>query len=92
MDFMCRDIQEKKVICEDLTVGKVKGVLIDSEQWKATHLEVQLTRDAAELVLGIRKGGIKNLLAVSAVETVDKTVNLKVSKGQLNIYLKAPKL
>lgn len=87
-----RQVLDKKVICEDMTVGEVKDVVIDLEQWKITHLEVELTKDAAERVLGARKRGIRNLLTVSAIDNVGKTVGLKVKKGQLKIYLKAPKL
>ena len=92
MSIKSRDIRWKKVICENLTVGEVKEVIIDPSTWKITHLEVELTKDAAELALGIRKGGIRNLLAVSAVGKTNKTVKLKVKKGQLQIYLKPPKL
>lgn len=81
----------KMIVCEDLEVGKVKELVIDSEQWKVTHLEIELTKEAAEIVLGIRKGGIRNLLAVSAIDGVEQTINLKVSKGQLRIYLIPPK-
>jgi sporulation protein YlmC with PRC-barrel domain len=92
MSIKSRDIRWKKVICENLTVGEVKEIIIDPSTWKVTHLEVELTKDAAELALGIRKGGIRNLLAVSAVGKTNKTVKLKVKKGQLQIYLKPPKL
>ncbi len=92
MDLKSGQILEKRIICEDLEVGKVKDFLIDSEQWKITHLEVELTKEAAEIVLGVRKGGIRNLLAVSAIGEVDREINLKVTKGQLRIYLIPPKL
>jgi sporulation protein YlmC with PRC-barrel domain len=92
MSIKSRDIRWKKVICENLTVGEVKEVIIDPSTWKVTHFEVELTKDAAELALGIRKGGIRNLLAVSAVGKTNKTIKLKVKKGQLQIYLKPPKL
>jgi sporulation protein YlmC with PRC-barrel domain len=92
MSIKSRDIRWKKVICENLTVGEVKEIIIDPSTWKVTHLEVELSKDAAELALGIRKGGIRNLLAVSAVGQTNKTVKLKVKKGQLQIYLKPPKL
>ena len=92
MSIKSRDIRWKKVVCEDLTVGEVKEIIIDPATWKVTHLEVELSKDAAELALGIRKGGIRNLLAVSAVGKTNKTVKLKVKKGQLQIYLKPPKL
>ena len=87
-----KDIRWKKVTCEDLTVGEVKEVIIDTSTWQVTHLEVDLTSDAAELALGTKKGGIRNFLAVSAIEKVNKTIKLKVKKGQLHIYLKPPKL
>jgi len=82
----------KRIVCEDLDVGKVREFIFNSDQWAITHLEVELTKDAAELVLGVRKGGIRNLLAVSAIGEVGQTINLKVSKGQLRIYLLPPKL
>jgi sporulation protein YlmC with PRC-barrel domain len=87
-----RDIRWKKVICEDLTVGEVKEVIIDPSTWKVTHLEVDLSKEAAELALGTRKGGIRNFLAVSAIGGTNKTIKLKVKKGQLQIYLKPPRL
>lgn len=92
MDLKIGQILERRIVCEHLEVGKVKDFIIDSEQWKITHLEVELTKEAAEIVLGVRKGGIRNLLAVSAIDGVDREINLKVTKGQLRIYLIPPKL
>jgi len=92
MDMKSEELLGKKIVCEDLNVGKVKEFIFDSDQWTITHLEVELTKDAAEMVLGARKGGIRNLLAVSAINGVDQTINLKVTKGQLRIYLIPPKL
>ena len=87
MSIKSRDIRWKKVICEDLTVGEVKEVIIDSSTWKVTHLEVDLSKDAAELALGIRKGGIRNFLAVSAIEKTNKAVKLKVKAQHLPLKL-----
>jgi sporulation protein YlmC with PRC-barrel domain len=92
MSIKSKDIRWKKVICEDLTVGEVKELIIDPSTWKVTHLEVDLSKEAAELALGTKKGGIRNFLAVSAIEKTNQTVKLKVKKGQLQIYLKPPKL
>jgi sporulation protein YlmC with PRC-barrel domain len=92
MSIKSRDLRWKKVICEDLTVGEVKEVIIDPSNWKVTHLEVDLSKEAAELALGTKKGGIRNFLAVSAVGKTNKIIKLKVKKGQLQIYLKPPKL
>jgi hypothetical protein len=92
MEIKGGKLLEKKIVCEDLTVGKVKEFIVDPEEWKITHLEVELTKDAAEMFLGVRKSGIRNLLAISAINEVDDKINLKVSKGQLRIYLIPPKL
>jgi sporulation protein YlmC with PRC-barrel domain len=92
MSVKYKDLRWKRVICEDLTVGEVKEVIIDTSTWKITHLEVELTSEAADLALGIKKGGIRNFLAVSAIGKTDKTIKLKVKKGQLHIYLKPSKL
>ncbi len=92
MDIKSEQVLGKKIVCENLEIGKSKEVIIDSTQWKVTHLEVELTKEAAETVLGVRKGGIRNLLAVSAIDGIDQTINLKVSKGQLRIYLTPTKL
>lgn len=91
MSLNYKDIRWKKVVSEDLTVGEVKEVIIDPSTWKITHLELELTKEAAELALGVRKSGIRNLLAVSAIGKTGKTIKLKAKKGQLHIYLKAPK-
>jgi len=92
MSIKSRDLRWKKVVCEDLTVGEVKEIIIDPSNWKVSHLEVNLSKEAAELALGTRKGGIRNFLAVSAIGKVNKTIKLKVKKGQLQIYLKPPRL
>jgi len=92
MSIKSKDVRWKKVICEDLTVGEVKELIIDLSTWKVTHLEVDLSKEAAELALGTKKGGIRNFLAVSAIGNTNKTIKLKVKKGQLQIYLKPPKL
>jgi sporulation protein YlmC with PRC-barrel domain len=91
MTLKYKDVRWKKVICEKMTVGEVKEVVIDPSNWKITHLELTLTKEAAELALGIAKGGIRNMLATSAIGSVGKDIKLKVKKGQLHIYLKAPK-
>ena len=88
---MIRELLGKRVVCGDLVVGTVTEVMLDQKKWKITHLDVELTKDATELFLGFRKGGVHNLLAVSAIGNVGKTIDLKVKKGQLKyIYLKAP--
>jgi sporulation protein YlmC with PRC-barrel domain len=88
-----KDFLDKNVFAEDEKIGKVKELGIDPEDWKVTHLEIELTKDIAESVLGAKKGGIRNMLAVSALEKgvahwTDNGLNLKVSKTQLHMYLR----
>jgi sporulation protein YlmC with PRC-barrel domain len=88
-----KDFLDKDVFAEDEKIGKVKELGIDPEEWKVTHLEIELTKDIAESVLGAKKGGVRNMLAISALEKgvarwTDKGLNLKVSKAQLHMYLR----
>ena len=88
-----KEFMGKDVFAGDEKIGKVKEIGIDPESWKVTHLEVELTKDVAESVLGAKKGGVRNMLAVSALEKgvarwTDKGLNMKVSKAQLHMYLK----
>jgi len=94
MRMKSKEFMDKGVYAEDLKIGKVKEIEIDPEDWKVTHLEIELTKDIAESVLGAKKGGVRNMLAISALKKgvtrwTDKGLNLKVSKGQLHMYLRA---
>jgi sporulation protein YlmC with PRC-barrel domain len=93
MRMKSKEFMDKDVFAGDEKIGKVKELGIDPESWKVTHLEVELTKDVAESVLGAKKGGVRNMLATSALEKgvarwTDKGLNLKVSKAQLHMYLK----
>jgi hypothetical protein len=88
------EIIDKKVYAEDYLVGKVKDIYID-EEWKVTHLEVVLPKEAAKELLGA-KTALRNSLAISALGKwpdccTNDQIKLGVSKGQLNIYLRPPK-
>ena len=92
------ELIDREVYIEDFKVGRVRSVLVDGEKWKITHLEVELTKDAAEEVLGVKSSfrNVRNVLAISALGPASKCctsrgrINLKVSKGQLRIYLRPP--
>jgi len=90
-----KDLIDKEVYVEGFKVGKVKNVLIDGEKWKITHLEIELTKDAAKELLGA-KSSFRNVLAISALGPASKCctsigrIDLQVSKGQLRIYLRPP--
>jgi sporulation protein YlmC with PRC-barrel domain len=83
----------KDVFALDEKIGKIKEMEVDANEWKVTHLEVQLDKDVSESVLGAKKGGVRNMLAVSSLEKgvarwTDKGLQLKVSKDQLHMYLR----
>ena len=86
------DILNMDLLVNDIKIGKVKGVIIDPEEWKLTHLDVELKKDAAEEILG-SKAKVRNRLAISALQKgkgccTEKGVSIKVSMKQLNIYLR----
>jgi sporulation protein YlmC with PRC-barrel domain len=85
----------KEVYCEGLRVGKITNILVDGEEWKITHFEIELRKEAAFEILGV-KSAFKNVLAISAVGpaskaiTKDSGLDLQVARGQLRIYLRPP--
>ncbi len=89
------ELIDKEVYVEAFKVGKVKDVHLDAEKWNVTHLEVELTKEAAKELLGA-KTAFRNTLAISAVGPASKCctsmnrIDLQVSKGQLHIYLRPP--
>ena len=89
------ELIDREVYVEAFKVGKVKDVYLDPEEWKITHLEVELTKEAAEELLGARTA-FRNTLAISAIGPASKCctsvnrIDVQVSKGQLHIYLRPP--
>lgn len=84
---------DKDVFALDERIGKIKEIEVDPEDYNVTHLEVELDKDVAESVLGVKKGGVRNMLNVSALEKgtgiwMDNGLHLKVAKDQLHRYLK----
>jgi sporulation protein YlmC with PRC-barrel domain len=93
MRMKYKEFMDKDVYAGDEKIGKVKEIGINPENWKVTHLEVELTKDAAESVLGARKGGVRNMLDTSALESgvalwTDRGLNIRVPKTELHAYLK----
>lgn len=89
------ELIDKEVYCEGLRLGKIKDVHVDGEDWKVTHFEIELRKEAAKELLGV-KSSFRNVLAISAVGpaskslTKDSGIDLQVSRGQLRIYLRPP--
>ena len=87
------EFMNRSVFALDEKIGTVKGIEVDPEEWRITHLEIELKKDIAESVLGAKKGGVRNMLAVSSLEKgvarwTDNGLHLKVSKDQLHMYLR----
>ncbi len=88
-----REFINRSVFALDEKIGTVKGIEVDPEEWKITHLEIELKKEIAESVLGAKKSGVRNMLAVSSLEKgvarwTDNGLHLKVSKDQLHMYLR----
>ena len=86
------ELRDQDVFVDNQKIAKVKDVIIDPEEWKITHLVVELSKDAAEEILGVGKS-VLNRIALSALEKgmaccTNKGVEIKVSKKQLRIYLR----
>ena len=86
------ELRDQDVFVDNQKIAKVKDVVIDPEEWKITHLIVELSKDAAEEILGVGKS-VLNRIALSALEKgaaccTNKGVEMKVTKKQLNIYLR----
>ncbi len=84
----------KEVFCENRKIGKITNIIVDGEEWKITHFEIELRKEAAFEILGV-KSTVKNVLAISAVGPASKAmtkggIDLQVALGQLRIYLRPP--
>jgi len=88
-----KEFMDKDVFALDEKIGKIKEIQVNLNEWKVTHLEVELDKNVAESVLGAKKGGVRNMLNVSALEKgtgiwTDEGLHLKVAKEQLHMYLR----
>ena len=84
---------DKDVFALDEKIGKIKEIEVDPQEYRVTHLEVELDKNVAESVLGAKKGGVRNMLEISALEKgtirrTDKGLLLQIRKDQLHVYLK----
>ena len=88
------ELIDEDVFAQDVKIGEVKDAYIDTETWEITHLEIQLTKEAAYEILGARTS-IRNSLSISALRKgtaccTDNGIELKLSIAQLHIYLRPP--
>jgi len=88
-----KEFMDKDVFASDEKIGKIKEIEVDPENYTVTHLDVELDKNVAESVLGAKKGGVRNMLNVSALEKgtgmwMDNGLHLKVAKDKLHMYLR----
>ena len=88
------ELMDEDLFAQGQKIGEVKDAYIDSQNWEITHLEIQLTKEAANEILGA-KTPIRNSLAISALRKgaaccTDNGIEIKLSKAQLHIYLRPP--
>jgi sporulation protein YlmC with PRC-barrel domain len=81
-----RKINGRRVITADAyELGEVNGTHIDEKTWATTHLDVDLTKDAAEK-LGVNKpmfGSITVSLPIEHTEQVADVITLNKSLSEL---------
>lgn len=87
-------MMEKNVYAEGEKIAEVKDIYVDANEWEVTHLEIQLTKEAAREILGA-KTSIRNTLAIKALGKgtdccTKRGIEISVSKPQLHIYLRPP--
>jgi len=86
------EILDQDVIAEGEKIGEIKDLFIDEQEWEVTHIEIRLTKKAANEILGA-KTSIRNMLAISALKKgtaccTNRGIEIKLSKAQLHIYLR----
>jgi sporulation protein YlmC with PRC-barrel domain len=90
------ELKDKDVFVQNQKIAEVKDVIIDTIEWKVTHLVIELTKEAAEEILGATPAMTRSVLNTLAISSLEKGtacctptgIDLKVSKGQLHIYLR----
>jgi sporulation protein YlmC with PRC-barrel domain len=90
------ELNDKDVFVESQKIAKVRDVLIDTDEWKITHLVIELTKEAAEEILGATPAVTRSVLNTLAISSLEKGtacctptgLDIKVSKKQLHIYLR----
>jgi len=88
-----REFINRSVFALDEKIGTVRSIEVDPDEWKITHLEIELKKEIAESVLGAKKGGVRNMLNVLSLEKgtarwADDALHLKVPLDQLHMYLR----
>ena len=88
------ELIDQEVYAEGEKIAEVKDVIVDTEEWKVTHIEIELTKEASKEILGARTP-ILNTLAISALGEgseccTRRGIEIEVSKAQVHIYLRPP--
>jgi sporulation protein YlmC with PRC-barrel domain len=60
---------DKDVFALDEKIGKVKEIEVDPEEWKKTHLEIELGKDIAKSVLDAKKCRVRTFFSYAHAKT-----------------------
>jgi sporulation protein YlmC with PRC-barrel domain len=75
----------KVITANAYVLGEVEGAEVDTDKWKVTHIDVNLTKDATE-ELGYKKpflGSLKVCLPVTIIKEFGDVITLKTSLQEL---------
>jgi sporulation protein YlmC with PRC-barrel domain len=75
----------KVITANAYVLGEVDGAEVDTDKWKVTHLDVNLTKEATE-ELGFKKpflGSLKICLPVAIIKEFGDVITLKNSLQEL---------
>lgn len=94
MKMKFSELVDQAIFVDGEKIGEVKDFYFDAQNWEVSHLEIQLTSEAAFEILGARNS-IRNMLARSALKEGNacctrRGIEIKISKAQMHIYLRPP--
>jgi len=75
----------KVITANAYVLGEVEGAEVDTDKWKVTHIDVNLTKEATE-ELGYKKpflGSLKVCLPVTIIKEFGDVITLKTSLQEL---------
>ena len=61
------ELKDKDVFVNDEKVAKVRDAVIDTDEWRITHLIIELTKEAAEEILGATPAMTRSVLNTLAL-------------------------
>ena len=66
------ELKDKDVFVNNEKVAKVRDAVIDTDEWRITHLIIELTKEAAEEILGATPAMTRSVLNTLAISSLEK--------------------